>query len=95
MDAWTVLGLLAGTLTSSGFIPQIVKGFRTKRMQDVSLLMPSILVVGMGLWLIYGIAREDLAIIAANLAGCSFAGTIVAMKLMYDRKSGMSDLASK
>jgi len=95
MDAWTVLGLLAGTLTSSGFIPQIVKGFRTKRMQDVSLLMPSILAIGMSLWLIYGIVREDLAIIAANLAGCSFAGTIVAMKLMYDRKSGMSDQASK
>jgi len=95
MDAWTVLGLLAGTLTSAGFIPQIVKGFRTKRMQDVSLLMPSILATGMGLWLIYGIAREDLAIIAANLAGCSFAGTIVAMKLMYDRKSGITGPADK
>ena len=95
MDAWTVLGLLAGTLTSAGFIPQIVKGFRTKRMQDVSLLMPSILTVGMGFWLIYGVAREDLAIIIANLAGCSFAGTIVAMKLMYDRKSGMSGPAGK
>ena len=95
MDTWTVLGLLAGTLTSSGFIPHIVKGFRTKRMQDVSLLMPSILAIGMGLWLIYGIAREDLAIIAANLAGCSFAGTIVAMKLMYDRKSVMSGPAGK
>lgn len=84
MDAWTWLGFLAGALTSTGYLPQIVKGLRTKKMHDVSLLMPAILGVGMLLWLIYGLAREDIVIVAANVVGSSLTAVLVAMKLRYD-----------
>ena len=80
---WTLLGVVAGALTSSGYLPQIVKGFRTKRMDDVSVLMPGILGVGMLLWLAYGIHKEDVPIILANIAGSTFAFTIVAQKYCY------------
>jgi len=83
MDMWTLLGVVAGALTSSGYLPQIVKGFRTKRMDDVSVLMPGILGVGMLLWLAYGIHKEDVPIILANIAGSTFAFTIVAQKYCY------------
>jgi len=86
MDMWTLLGVVAGVLTSSGYIPQIVKGFRTKRMDDVSVMMPGILGVGMLLWLAYGIHREDVPIILANIAGITFAFTIVAQKHCYRGK---------
>jgi len=85
MDMWTLLGVVAGALTSSGYLPQIVKGFRTKRMDDVSVLMPGILGVGMLLWLAYGIHKEDVPIILANIAGSTFAFTIVAQKYCYRR----------
>jgi len=85
VDAWTCLGFLAGALTSTGYLPQIVKGFRTKKMQDVSLLMPAILGVGMFLWLVYGLAREDLVIVVANIVGSSLTALLVAMKIQYDR----------
>jgi len=81
MDSWTYLALVAGTLTSTGYIPQIIKGFRTGKMKDVSLTMPAILGVGMFLWLVYGLAREDVAIIAANVVGASLTFLLVAMKL--------------
>lgn len=85
MDAWTYLGFLAGALTSTGYLPQIVKGFRTKKMRDVSLLMPAILGVGMFLWLVYGLAREDIVIVVANIVGSSLTTLLVAMKIRYDR----------
>ena len=86
-DVWTYLGFLAGALTSTGYVPQIVKGLRTKKMHDVSLLMPAVLGVGMLLWLIYGLAREDIVIVIANIVGSSLTALLVAMKLRYDGAS--------
>ncbi|MCD6222926.1 MAG: SemiSWEET transporter [Thermoplasmata archaeon] len=81
----TIIGLVAGALTSFGFVPQIVKGLKTKKMEDVSYYMPVILAVGMSLWLVYGLLRRDIAIIAANIFGTACNIVIVAMKRMYER----------
>jgi len=54
-------------------------------MHDVSLLMPAVLGIGMFLWLIYGLAREDIVIVVANIVGTSLTAVLVAMKLRYDR----------
>lgn len=89
MDPWTLLGILAGALTSSGYIPQIVKGFRTKSMEDVSALMPGILGSGMLMWLAYGLHQEDLPIILANIAGSTFAFAIVVQKFAYGRRGAI------
>lgn len=85
MDEWTYLAFVAGALTSTGYLPQIVKGLRTKKMKDVSLLMPAVLGFGMFLWLIYGLAREDPAIVVANVVGSSLTAVLVSMKIYYDR----------
>ena len=66
MDAIDLLGLMAGAITSLGFIPQLIRGYRTKKLDDVSYYMPLTLVVGMMLWLLYGIAVEKFPIIVAN-----------------------------
>ena len=84
MDEWTYLAFLAGALTSTGYLPQIAKGWKTGRLEDVSLLMPAVLGFGMVLWLIYGLVREDPAIILANIVGSSLTAVLVLMKLVYD-----------
>jgi len=83
MDGWTYLAFVAGALTSTGYIPQIIKGYRTRKLDDVSLIMPAVLGFGMFLWLIYGLAREDSAIIAANVVGASLTTLLVMMKMRY------------
>lgn len=88
MNDFTVLGLIAGTLTTSGYIPQIVKGYRTKKMQDVSMIMISILCIGMFLWILYGLSQDDIPLIVSNTVGTSFLVTLVAMKFYYDRRLG-------
>ncbi|MBE0517927.1 MAG: hypothetical protein IH630_01720 [Thermoplasmata archaeon] len=87
MEAWTVLGILAGAMTSSGYVPQIVKGWHSRKMDDVSFLMPAILGMGMFLWLLYGIHMQDFAIIVANITGCALTAIIIAMKLHFDARS--------
>jgi MtN3 and saliva related transmembrane protein len=83
MVEWVVLGLIAGALTTSGYVPQIVKGYRTKKMHDVSILMVSILCVGMFLWIVYGYLISDLALLVSNIIGTTFLAVLVAMKFHY------------
>jgi MtN3 and saliva related transmembrane protein len=63
---WTVIGVIAATLTMFSFIPQIVKVLKTKSARDVSIITISQLSLGVTLWIVYGIARLDPIIITAN-----------------------------
>ncbi len=66
MNYITIIGLLAATGTTVAFLPQVIKSWKTKRTKDISPLMYLILVIGIFLWLIYGILLKDLPLILAN-----------------------------
>ncbi|MFW6121267.1 MAG: SemiSWEET family sugar transporter [Petrotogales bacterium] len=85
MDSTTIeiFGLIAGAITSMGFIPQLVKGYRTKKLEDVSYYMPMVLAVGMSLWFIYGVFLGGLAIIIANAFGIGCCIFLITMKKIY------------
>ena len=83
---WEIFGLAAGAITVSGFVPQIVKGYRTKHLKDLSYMMNGLLAFGMGMWLVYGLVKKDTAIIAANIAGITFNVMLILMKFHYGRK---------
>jgi len=95
MDAFIALGLIAGALTTSGYIPQIVKGYRTKKMMDVSLLMISILCIGMLLWIVYGVSQNDIPLMISNTIGTTFLAILVAMKFHYDKKERISSQSNQ
>ena len=67
MSAVTVLGLVAATLTTASFVPQVLKAWRSGSSADLSLGMYSLFAAGIALWLAYGIAIRDLPIIASNV----------------------------
>jgi len=81
-----MIGLLAGFITTLGFVPQVVKGYRSGRMEDVSLVMPAVLMVGMGLWLVYGIILNELPIILWNAVSIALNAVIMFLKLRSDRQ---------
>jgi MtN3 and saliva related transmembrane protein len=91
METWTVLGLLAGMLTTVGFIPQILKGYRTKHMNDVSLTMPVLLSLGMVLWFFYGAVLGDIPIMLWNLIALALNIAVIYLILSYRRKNNQSD----
>ena len=82
-DATTVLGLDAASLTTAAFLPQVIKIWRTRKTRDISLGMFLVLCAGIGLWLVYGILRNDFPLILANAVTLVLAGTILLLKLKY------------
>lgn len=81
-----ILGLMAGFLTTMGFVPQIIKGYRSGNMQDVSLVMPLVLMLGMSLWLLYGIFLQDIPIVLWNTVAIVLNGVMVFLKVHSDNK---------
>jgi MtN3 and saliva related transmembrane protein len=86
MDQLTVIGLVAGLITTLGFVPQVIKGYRSGRMEDVSLFMPIVLMVGMSLWLVYGIFLNDLPIIFWNAVAIALNAVMLLLKIRSDRQ---------
>ncbi|MBI5886251.1 MAG: SemiSWEET transporter [Deltaproteobacteria bacterium] len=70
MELTTLLGFAAGTLTTVSFLPQVIKAWKTRHTGDISGYMFIMLVLGIALWMAYGIILRDIPIIAAN--GVSF-----------------------
>lgn len=83
MEAITIMGFIAGTLTTSSFIPQVVKSVKTKQTKDISILMYLIMMAGIGLWFCYGIALKDIPIIAANGVTLVLVSFVFALKIKY------------
>lgn len=83
MDQWTALGLLAGFLTTIGFMPQIVKVYRSKSVGDLSLYMPILIGIGMLIWLIYGIWLDSLPLILWNAIALLLNIIIIVLILRY------------
>jgi len=81
----TVIGVLAGVLILSGWVKQIVKGYRTKSLRDVSRYLMSLIAAGAVLWLVYGIAVDDVYIIGTNVAAIALMLLVLGMKQKYDR----------
>jgi len=78
-----LFGLLAGAITSMGFIPQLIRGYRTKKLDDVSYYMPVVLIIGMTMWFIYGLLQQALAVIIANSFGVGSCLALLIMKGKY------------
>lgn len=83
MEFITVLGLIAGILVTSSFIPQIIKIRKLKETKDISLWMYIIFITGIFLWLVYGIIIKDVPVMFANAIGLCFASSILFFKIKY------------
>jgi MtN3 and saliva related transmembrane protein len=80
-----LIGVTAGILVLSSFIPQLHKAYKTKRMIDVSIYLMALIASGMFLWIIYGIIRRDPVIIGTNAAGFILNIILMILKIKYDK----------
>jgi len=84
---WTdVLGLVAGICTTVAVVPQIKKALQTKKVEDISPCMFSILIVGVFLWVVYGITQKDMPIIVTNGVSLALNGMMLFLMLRYREK---------
>jgi len=82
IDITTLLGTMAGTLTTIAFIPQALKTWRSRSAEDISLGMFVLFSTGVLLWLVYGIALGEWPIIIANAITLALALMILALKVL-------------
>lgn len=83
MPTIEILGLIAATLTTSAFVPQVYKVFKSKSTKDISLTMYAILFIGLSLWFVYGIVKESWPIILANAITGILVSAVLIFKLKY------------
>ncbi len=81
------IGAGAAICSVTSFVPQLVKIVREKDAKAVSLRMYAVTVAGFSLWLIYGLFRQSLPLIASNGVSLMLAAAILALKLRYRRRT--------
>ena len=81
----TILGIAAGILILSGWVDQIIKGYKTKSLKDVSKYLMLFISGGSILWLIYGMVVSDVFIIGTNIAAIFLMMIVLFMKKRYEK----------
>lgn len=83
MDPIDTLGLVAGTLTTAAFVPQVWQVWKTRSVGDISLLTFSLFSVGVALWLVYGLWAGAMPVVVANGVTLVLALAILAAKIRF------------
>ena len=88
VSSWsiTLIGLIAATCTTGAFVPQVIRVWRLKRAEEISLATFLVLSIGSLVWLTYGLFISSLPVILANGVTFVLVATILALKVMWDRR---------
>lgn len=81
-----IIGFAAGFFIAVSMIPQVVKSYKTKSVEDISFLMLIIIMIGTLLWTIYGILIKSLPIIVMDGFGFLINLILIFIKLQYGKK---------
>ena len=81
----SILAIAASVLILACWVPQIVKGYRTKKLKDVSKYLMSLVAIGATLWMWYGFEKDDIFIIGVNVAAIGLTLTVLSMKFRYEK----------
>ena len=83
MNIVSAIGILAGICTTISFVPQALKVYKTKDTKSLSLGMFLIFLLGISLWLTYGIILHNTPITIANSITMPMAIYIIIMKIKH------------
>jgi MtN3 and saliva related transmembrane protein len=83
---YEAIGSMAAVCTTISFLPQLVRVWRRKSADDISLLMFLLFTFGVGCWLVYGVAIGAGPLVAANAVTFVLALAILALKIRYGLK---------
>lgn len=85
----TIVGLIAGILTSTSVLPQLIKTVREKKAEDISPIMFLVLFSGTSLWTYYGVLRDDLPIIITNAFSTLLTTVMLFLKFKYSKDTSL------
>jgi len=79
------LGFVAGALVTCSLIPQIIRVFRLRSAREISMLFTTLLLLGLILWLTYGVFFRLIPVILWNAVGIILVVVLLYAKLKYGR----------
>lgn len=83
MDGIQILGLGAGALTTISFVPQVIKTWKSRSAEDLSLITFLLFWTGVLLWCIYGVVEKDIPVMVANLLTLVLASVLLFFKWRF------------
>jgi MtN3 and saliva related transmembrane protein len=86
MDWIEVFGFTAGVVTAIGMMPQLVKTIKTKKVDELSIQMFLIYLLGFGMWISYGIIQEDLPIVVTNSFSVTLTVVMICLKIRFTKR---------
>jgi MtN3 and saliva related transmembrane protein len=87
MDMLLDTGYIGGICTTIAFLPQVVKTWNSRSAHDLSWGLLFLLLIGVFLWMIYGIVSADIPVMLANGVTSIFIVSIVGMKWWFDHRN--------
>ena len=85
IDLLQIVGLVASVASMIGFLPQVIKTFRTKSAKDLSIWMVLVFMIASFSWTIYGFWKNDIFIIMTNVIIFFLDLTLFAMVLKFKK----------
>jgi MtN3 and saliva related transmembrane protein len=82
------LGYAAAALTTFSFVPQVIKIWRTKRADDLSIPAFSAFSMGVLLWVIYAASIRSWPVLVANAVTLVLAAAVLVLAWRCRRASG-------
>jgi MtN3 and saliva related transmembrane protein len=83
MELVDSVGYIAATLTTAAFLPQVLKIWKSKSTKDLALPTLLSFILGVGMWLIYGLLVKSIPVIIANAVTLVLNLVILRFKLKY------------
>ena len=84
----TLIGFVAAFCTTVSYVPQVRKCWKTHSTGDLSLKMILLLTTGISMWVVYGVLKSDMVIIAANSTSLLFLANLLFFKVREMRGGG-------
>jgi MtN3 and saliva related transmembrane protein len=81
----TIIGYVAATLAALAFLPQVLKGLRTRSTGDLSVAMLASQASGVALWIVYGVAIRARPVIVANVVTLALTMTLLVLRWRHAR----------
>ena len=80
-----IIGFMATGFAVTSTVPQIRKALRTKDTNDLSIRFIIVLIIGLSLWVVYGIGKEDIVLIIGNSIAVSLNTYLLFLKIKYSK----------
>ncbi len=95
MSIEAIIGFVAAIASVLGYVPQVVKSWKTHRVEDISISMVLLILFSLSTWLVYGFLMQDLPLILTNLVSLNILFLLLTAKLKFGENEFRKKWASR